>query len=85
MRLSACSAKTGSNIDELLIALVREIVRARRGRGISKSASASSISENAPSGPVKGDPKNVTPTATKRSERDRKSKKLKSYQCCTIM
>ncbi|KAK3813142.1 MAG: ras 2 [Benniella sp.] len=79
------SAKTGSNVDELFMALVREIARTRRGKGISKRASASSMSAKAPSGSVNGDSRNVTLPATKRSERDRKPKKLKSYQCCTIM
>ncbi|KAF9361893.1 hypothetical protein BGX26_010296 [Mortierella sp. AD094] len=81
------SAKIGTNINEMFIALVREIVRQKKRASYGYKdidvASRSSSSANAPRVSITGYSKNATPPAPIGGNRDRDVQK--SYRCCTIM
>ncbi|KAG0005631.1 hypothetical protein BGZ79_003241 [Entomortierella chlamydospora] len=79
------SAKTGTNINEMFIALVREIVRQKKraSYGYTDTSSRSSSSANVPLVSEKGYSKNATPPAPMTKNRD--GDVQKKLHCCTIM
>ncbi|KAI8363631.1 N-ras protein [Mortierella sp. GBAus27b] len=75
------SAKTGFNVDDIFIALVREIVKPREERRIAETTSVLPMLEKTPPTPVH-ECTHVTPATTSRKHR---KKPKKTIRCCTIM